>query len=107
MRDRAGQLVDADPFNLRESRCAFSGLHVAVAAVREWHARCKRVGMLKRKTPPLAVAKVTRGNGIVVVDVESGLLLGVSVDIERERASSLTERRSQPPGDPSSERSRN
>lgn len=63
--------------------------------------------MLKRKSAPLAVAKVTRGNGTVVVDVESGLLLGVSLDVERERASELVERRSQPPGDPSSERSRN
>ena len=61
--------------------------------------------MLKRKGAPPAVAKVTRGNETVVIDVESGLLVGV--DVERERASSLAERRSQPPGDPSSERSRN
>jgi hypothetical protein len=64
--------------------------------------------MLKRKSAPPAVARVTRGYATVVVDVESGLLVGASLDVERERASSLSERRSQPPpSDPSSERSRN
>jgi len=64
-------------------------------------------GMLKPKGAMPRLAKVTRADGTMVVDVEAGLLLGVSIDIERERSRSLTERRSQPPGDPSSERFRN
>jgi hypothetical protein len=63
--------------------------------------------MIKHKGATPRLAKVTRADGTVVVDVQTGLLVGVSADVERERTSSLTERRSQPPGDPTSKRLRN
>ena len=60
--------------------------------------------MLKRKGAIPRLAKVTMADGTMLVDTESGLLVGVGSDVERERSSSLTERRSQPPSDPSSKR---
>jgi hypothetical protein len=60
--------------------------------------------MQKRKGTIPRLVKVTMADGTMVVDVESGLLVGVGSDVERERSSSLTERRSQPPGEPSSKR---
>ena len=58
--------------------------------------------MLKQKRVMPRLAKVAVAGGTVVVDVESGLLVGGSTDVERERARSQP-----PPSDPSSERSRN
>jgi hypothetical protein len=63
--------------------------------------------MLKQKRAMPRLAKVAMADGTVVVDVESGLLVGGSTDVERERTRSLSERRSQPPPSaPSSEPSR-
>jgi hypothetical protein len=60
--------------------------------------------MQKRKGTIPRLAKVTMADGTMVVDVESGLLVGVGSDVERQRTTSLNERRSQPPEEPSSKR---
>jgi hypothetical protein len=57
------------------------------------------------------LAKLTGTDGTALVDVESGILVGVSIDVEHEppssRGDALTERRSQPPSNPNSKLSRN
>ena len=57
------------------------------------------------------VAKLTGLNGTTLVDVETGILIVVSNDVDHERPSShgdaLPERRSQPPSNPNSKLSRN
>ena len=65
--------------------------------------------MAKQKGRVPKLAKLTGANGTVVVDAESGILIGVSNDDERpsSRGEALTERRSQPPRSPNSKLSRN
>jgi hypothetical protein len=67
--------------------------------------------MSKQKGPVPKIAKLTGTDGAALVDVESGILVGVGNDVELPRASSrgdaLPERRSQPPSRPSSKLSRN
>jgi hypothetical protein len=68
-------------------------------------------GMSKHKRPVPRVAKLTLPGGTALVDVESGILVGVSHDDARERKSSggdaADEPRSRPHARPSSKLSRN
>lgn len=67
--------------------------------------------MSKYKGRVREIAKRTRASGLVFVDVESGMYVGMSNDVESERTSSRgdasAERRSQPPGRPNFKLSRN
>jgi hypothetical protein len=67
--------------------------------------------MSKQKGRVPKIAKLTGINGTALVDVESGILIGASNDVHRERPSSrgdaLAKRRSQPPRRPNSKLSRN
>jgi len=67
--------------------------------------------MSKRNEGLPRVAKLTRPGGTTILDVESGIFVGVNNDAPPERPSSRdtadAERRSQPPGSPSSKLPRN
>ena len=116
--------------------CSPAGLSGSVEGCKTWHAKNHREnrvialgqtdsqgakpvargvhrlgGMSKQKGPVPKIAKLTGTDGAALVDVESGILVGVGNDVELPRASSrgdaLPERRSQPPSRPSSKLSRN
>jgi len=67
--------------------------------------------MSKRDRRVPKIAKLTGPNGTLVVDVESGMLVAVSNDLDAQRISTRAypapEHRSPPPGSPSSKLSRN